>query len=72
MMLCMDTNIDNLPEIEYVPTPVSLRADQREWLDDEARRQMHRNRSRLVQEAIDLYRRFRSGEVEIKEMPEVA
>lgn len=64
MILSMNTHIDDLQTIEYVPTPVSLRSDQREWLDAEALRQMHRNRSRVIQEAIDFYRRHRQTEIE--------
>lgn len=53
----MDTNNDNgSSEQSWIPTPISLRADQREWLDEEKVRQRHGNRSRIVQEAIDRYR----------------
>lgn len=65
----MSTNIIETPTIEYVPTPISLRTDQREWLDGEAMREMRearlarQNRSRIVQEALDLLRDVRRGEV---------
>jgi hypothetical protein len=62
MMVSMNIDIDNTIVIEFVATPVSLRTDQREWLDAEALRQLHRNRSRLVQEAVDIYRQIQSGE----------
>ena len=69
MSMSMSTNIINSPTIEYVPTPISLRTDQREWLDGEAMREMQearlarQNRSRIVQEALDLLRDVRSGHV---------
>jgi hypothetical protein len=65
MMVSMNIDIDNTIVIEFVATPVSLRTDQREWLDAEALRQLHRNRSRLVQEAIDQYRQVQNGEMEL-------
>lgn len=43
-------------EQAWIPTPVSLRKDQRDWLDEEKVRQRHGNRSRIVQDALDLYR----------------
>jgi metal-responsive CopG/Arc/MetJ family transcriptional regulator len=39
-----------------VAIAISFRQDQRDWLDAEAERQMHGNRSRIVQDALDLYR----------------
>ena len=57
MILSMDSNTDNLQGKQtWIPTPISLRADQREWLDEEKVRQRHGNRSLIVQEALDLYR----------------
>lgn len=57
MMLSMDTDNDTTAaEQSWIPTPISLRADQREWLDAEKLRQRHGNRSRIVQDALDLYR----------------
>lgn len=51
----IDSNTPN-EEQAWVPTPVSLRKDQRDWLDEEKVRQRHGNRSRIVQDALDLYR----------------
>lgn len=51
----IDSNTSN-DEQAWVPTPVSLRKDQRDWLDAEKVRQRHGNRSRIVQDALDLYR----------------
>lgn len=57
MILSMDTDSNNDGQKAIWPvTPVSLRPDQREWLDREKVRQKHGNRSRIVQEAIDRYR----------------
>ena len=57
MIVSMDSEINNSPSDQaWVPTPISLRADQREWLDEEKVRQRHGNRSRIVQDALDLYR----------------
>jgi hypothetical protein len=53
----MSTQLDEITTIEFIATPVSMRADQRKWIDAEALRQLHGNRSRIVQEAIDLYRK---------------
>jgi len=53
----MDTNSNQSESKSNWPvTPVSLRPDQREWLDEEKVRQLHGNRSRIVQDALDLYR----------------
>ncbi|MBA2707652.1 MAG: hypothetical protein H0U59_07605 [Gemmatimonadaceae bacterium] len=41
----------------FIPTPISLRADQREWLEQEARKKLPRNRSAIVQAALDHYRK---------------
>lgn len=51
-----DNDIIATDEHGWVPTPVSLRKDQRDWLDAEKVRQRHGNRSRIVQDALDLYR----------------
>lgn len=51
-----NTNKSTKKSAAWVPTPISLRADQREWLDQEKARQRHNNRSRIVQDALDLYR----------------
>lgn len=67
MIRCMSINIDTTVTTEYIPTPLSLRADQKEWLDAEAMREMQTerfprpNRSRIVQEALDLLRDVRNG-----------
>ena len=69
MIVSMSINIDTAVTIEYIPTPLSLRSDQKEWLDAEALREMEAerfprpNRSRIVQEALDLLRDVRSGDV---------
>ncbi len=42
-----------------VPVAVSLRQDQRQWIEAEAIRQRHGNRSRIVQDAIDFYQTHR-------------
>ena len=55
MIVYMDIDIDSAePKSTWPVTPVSLRPDQREWLDQEKVRQLHGNRSRVVQDAIDL------------------
>ena len=68
MIASMSTHIDESTTIEFVPTPISLRSDQREWLDSEAIKEMRakrlarQNRSSIVQEAIDLLRAVRERE----------
>lgn len=52
----MDTEIKPEQRRAFIATNVSLRPDQRQWLDDEAARQLHGNRSRIIQDALDLYR----------------
>lgn len=69
MLWSMSINIDTTTTTEFIPTPLSIRSDQKEWLDAEAMREMHAdrlpraNRSRIVQEALDLLRDVRNGDV---------
>jgi hypothetical protein len=42
---------------------ISFRADQLAFIESEAAAQLHGNRSRVVQDAIDLYRQIRSGQM---------
>ena len=44
----------------YPLVTASVRPDQWEWIEEERVRQRHGNRSRLVQDALDVYREMRS------------
>ena len=52
----------------YSKESISIRRDQREWLEQEAERQLHGNRSRIVQDAIDLYRRHLEVERQLRQV----
>lgn len=68
MIRSMSTHIDDSKTQVFIATPISLRSDQREWLDAEAQKELRAkrlsrlNRSAIVQEAIDLLRVVRERE----------
>lgn len=58
MIVSMDSNNNTPSQAEKEPYPIltsSIRPDQWLWIEEERVRQRHGNRSRLVQDALDLY-----------------
>ena len=61
--MCMNTLTEPKRTRRAIVQGISFRPDQMAFIESEAESQLHGNRSRIVQEAVDLYRQVRNGRV---------
>ena len=59
----MHTDTPTKPKRRAIVQGISFRPDQMAFIESEAESQLHGNRSRIVQDAVDLYWQVRNGRV---------
>lgn len=63
MLLFMNSTTLQKPKRRAIVQGISFRPDQMAFIESEAAGQLHGNRSRIVQDAVDLYWQVRNGRV---------